>query len=171
MLAVLTWGCPREPQLPDTPAPASQPASRPAHEDALSDVARIHGGTGPWVVAGHRMGTYALRQLNLGRYSHELEVVHHSPRQVQYSCIADGAAAATGASAGKLNLVLLESAPSETATTYRNRTTGKALTLRPTAAFEARFKDLPREQLAEAGQRVMTLPDRDIFEEVPVATP
>jgi len=134
--------------------------------DGLAAVAFIHGGAGPWAVAGYRMGEAALAKLGLSRQSFDLEVVHHTPEKVQYSCIADGASAATGASLGKLNLKLVPATDQDVETTYRNRATGQTVTLRPTAAFAARFQDVPRLSLADAGRAVMSLPDADIFEEV-----
>ncbi|AKT42093.1 FmdE family protein [Chondromyces crocatus] len=135
-------------------------------DQQLAEVARIHGGAGPWAVAGYRMGRYALERLGLTHQSFDLEVIHHSPRSVQFTCIADGAAAATGASLGKLNLSLVEEADeAAVATTYRRRSTGASITLRPTATFKARFKDVPREQLPAAGRVAMELPETEIFEE------
>ncbi|WP_323382856.1 formylmethanofuran dehydrogenase subunit E family protein [Myxococcus dinghuensis] len=139
-------------------------AKSAAEEDALARVAAVHGGAGPWAVAGYRMGEYALGALGLRAGSFDLEVIHHSPSQVQYACVADGAAAATGASLGKLNLTRLDAA--ETVTTFRNRATGKSLTLRPAASFVERFRDVPREQLAVRGREVLTLPDAEVFEVV-----
>ncbi|WP_438004189.1 FmdE family protein [Sorangium sp. So ce321] len=141
--------------------------SAEAQDEELRAVAAIHGGAGPWAVAGYRMGRYALARLGLPARSFDLEVVHHSPRSVQFSCIADGAAAATGASLGKLNLSLVEASEAGIETTYRRRSTGQAVTLRPSAAFRARFRDVPRERLAEAGKEVLSLPDAEVFEEVP----
>ncbi|GMU08493.1 FmdE family protein [Corallococcus caeni] len=142
-------------------------ATPPAEPGALERVALVHGGAGPWAVAGYRMGEHALQQLGLPRGSFKLEVIHHSPAQVQYTCVADGAAAATGASLGKLNLSLVTApAPEDTATTFRNRDTGQSLTLRPSASFVQRFRDVPREKLGEAGRTVLTLPDADVFETV-----
>ncbi|HTN85363.1 MAG TPA: FmdE family protein [Sorangium sp.] len=147
--------------------------SAEAQDEELRAVAAIHGGAGPWAVAGYRMGRYALAKLGLPARSFDLEVVHHSPRSVQFSCIADGAAAATGASLGKLNLSLVEASEAGIETTYRRRSTGQAVTLRPSAAFRARFRDVPRERLPEAGKEVLSLPDAEVFEEVParVASP
>src|SRR5580704_15913505 len=85
-------------------ASACGSAPKPTADDGLARVAAIHGAAGPWAVAGYRMGRYALGKLGLPAQSFDLEVVHHTPEKVQYSCIADGAAAATGASPGKLNL-------------------------------------------------------------------
>ncbi|QSQ13769.1 FmdE family protein [Myxococcus landrumensis] len=140
-----------------------------ADDEALARVASIHGGAGPWAVAGYRMGAHALRQLGLPVGSFDLEVVHHSPAKVQYTCVADGAAAATGASLGKLNLSLASTASAdEVFTTFRNRATGKTITLKPTAAFAARYLNVPRKQLGTAGRDVMTLTDAEVFEVVAV---
>lgn len=148
--------------------PASAPASpTPEDAEATAAIIGVHGGAGPWVVAGYRMGLYALRTLNLAHGSFDLEVTHHSPREVQYSCIADGAAAATGASLGRLSLSLAEAPAPQTRTTYRKRSTGEQLTLRVTPEFAARYKDVPRPQLMAAGQEVLHLQDADIFNVVP----
>jgi formylmethanofuran dehydrogenase subunit E len=83
------------------------------------------------------------------------------------SSLADGAAAATGASIGKLNLKLVDSTEAAVATTYRRRSTGQSIVVRPTAAVSARFRDVPRAGLASAGRIVLALPDADVFEELP----
>ena len=145
---------------------ASAAPAVPAPDDAIARISAVHGGSGPWVVAGYRMGEYALARLGLARQSFDLEVIHHSPRAVQFSCMADGAAAATGASLGKLNLSLVVSDEAHTETVYQKKSTGQSLALRPTAAFASRFRDLPREKLAEAGRAVLDLKDEAIFEEV-----
>jgi formylmethanofuran dehydrogenase subunit E len=145
-------------------------AVSPSSDDALARVTFIHGGAGPWAVAGYRMGEYALSKLGLERQSFDLEVIHHTPQEVQFSCIADGAAAATGASAGKLNLRIVDAPETEVATTYRNKSTGQAITLRPARSFAARFRDVPRAQLSAAGREVLSLPDADIFEELPASS-
>lgn len=130
----------------------------------LEAVAAIHGGAGPWAVAGYRMGEAALKQLGLKRGSFDLEVAHFGPREVQYACIADGAAAATGASVGKLNLTLAEAAAKDLRTSYRRRSTGQVIVFRLTDAFKARFLDVPRERLNDAGREVLRLSDAEIFE-------
>lgn len=154
--------------------PASTPTTtstaprhaEPGTDAKLAAVAGIHGGAGPWAVAGYRMGEYALGVLGLEHGSFDLEIVHFTPREVQYSCIADGAAAATGASLGKLNLALTDAPAADTHTTYRRKSTGKSITLRPAASFRARFANVPRDELADAGRVVVTLPDEQIFEVV-----
>ena len=88
-----------------------------AADERLRAVAAVDGGAGPWAVAGYRMGEFALGTLGLARGSFDLEVVHFTPQSVQFSCIADGAAAATGASLGKLNLSLSDATADELRTT------------------------------------------------------
>lgn len=156
---------------PHAHAPPPSPAAPGGIEAQLAEVAHVHGGAGPWAVAGYRMGRHALERLGLTAQSFDLEVIHHSPRAVQYSCIADGAAAATGASLGKLNLSLVEADEASVATTYRRRSTGASITLRPAAAFRARFKDVPREELPAAGRAVMELPDAEVFEVILAPAP
>lgn len=115
------------------------------------------------------MGSYALARLGLERGSFDLDVTHASPAEVQYSCIADGAAAATGASLGKLNLHWEEAAKPDTRTTYVRKSTGQSVTLVVTPAFAARYADVPRPQLRAAGEEVMQLPDAEIFDVVNAA--
>jgi formylmethanofuran dehydrogenase subunit E len=131
----------------------------------LDEVARVHGGAGPWAVAGYRMGSFALTKLGLERQSFDLDVTHHSPLSPQYACIADGASASTGASIGKVNLHLVEADAKAISTTYKRKSTGQEITLRPTEAFKQRFLDVPRPGLAAAGAQVLALKDEEIFEE------
>jgi hypothetical protein len=145
-------------------APAAHTAS--ASDPRLEAVARAHGGAGPWAVAGYRMGEHALRVLGVPRGSFDLEVTHFTPREVQYSCIADGASAATGASPGKLNLSLVDALAADTHTTYLRKSTGQSVTLRVTGAFRERFADVPMSRLATAGREVLGLRDDEIFEVV-----
>lgn len=149
---------------------SSSPPAHDAHaaheEGALEAVTRAHGGAGPWAVSGYRMGRFALQRLGVPRGSFDLEVIHHSPREVQYSCVADGAGAATGASLGRLSLTLAAAKAEDVHTTFRRKSTGAQVTLRPAAAFVARYRDVPREGLAAAGREVLTLPDDAVFEVV-----
>lgn len=179
LASILPLGCESAPPPRPSAAPVhamhdmhgAHAADGPASEiDArLAEVARIHGGAGPWAVAGYRMGAYALTTLGLPRGSFDLEVVHYTPHEVQYACIADGASAATGASVGKLNLSLKDAAAPDTRTTYRRKTGGRSLTLRITAGFAKRFLEVPRERLGDAGREAMQLPDAEVFEVVPAA--
>ncbi|MET0384607.1 MAG: FmdE family protein [Polyangiales bacterium] len=144
---------------------ANQPGSTAQQADAaaLASIRAVHGGAGPWVVAGFRMGRYALARLGLRQGSFDLEVVHHTPGEVQYACIADGAAAATGVSLGRLNLRLQAAAAAETRTTYRRRSNGAELTLQVAPEFASRYTNVPPSQLAAAGREVLQLPDAAIF--------
>jgi formylmethanofuran dehydrogenase subunit E len=154
------------PGSPRTAAATTSHAPSP-REESLERVARIHGGAGPWAVAGYRMGEFALARLGLGSGSFDLEIVHYTPRLVQYSCVADGAAAATGASLGKLNLALQDAEAADVHTVYRRKSTGQSLTLRPSPFFVAHYANVPREKLADAGREVIGLPDEKVFEIVP----
>ena len=161
-------GCGGPAPAPPPPHHASYAATGGADVDArLAEVARVHGGAGPWAVAGFRMGEHALHTLGLPRGSFDLEVVHHSPHEIQYACVADGASAATGASLGKLNLSIEAASAPDTRTVYRRRSTKQSLTLRVSKAFAARFLDVPRERLGAAGREAMLLPDADVFEILP----
>ena len=135
-------------------------------EAKLDAVAAVHGDAGAWAVAGYRMGEFALKTLGLKRGEFALVVEHSSPKEVRYSCIADGAQAATGATLGRLQLSLAEVKAEKLQTVFRNKTTGQTVTLRPTAAFMKRFMEVPREKAREAGKQAMTLPDADVFEVV-----
>lgn len=137
----------------------------------LAEVTQSHGGAGPWAVAGYRMGVFALQTLELPRGSFDLEIVHFTPHEVQYACIADGASAATGASIGKLNLTLEPAARPQTRTVYRRKNGGRSITLRVTDSFAARFLEVPRDRLAAAGREAMQLPDAEVFEAVKAPAP
>jgi formylmethanofuran dehydrogenase subunit E len=171
LLVFASFGCARTPVAPAPVATHAMHGERGAHAtdrdtEALEAVARAHGGAGPWAVAGYRMGVYAIAKLALPRGSFDLEVRHESPAEVQFSCVADGAQAATGASMGKLNLTHAVVPRSDLKTIYRKKSTGETLVLRPSKSFVARFDNVPRERLGEAGRAVLHLPDGEVFEEV-----
>ena len=134
-----------------------------AVRQCLDRVREIHGGTGPWAVAGYRMGERALRELGTDRGSFRLSVVHKSPAEVQYSCMADGLQAATGASPGKLNLKLEEVPLEDLVTVIEDRKTGRKLAFTIEPGLARSIKDLPKDQLAREGERVAGLPDVAIF--------
>lgn len=151
----------------DPPAPGARAHTEAATSaNPLQKVASIHGGAGPWAVLGYRMGIFALEKLDLKPGSFDLDVQHASPRTPQYACVADGAQAATGASLGKVNLSLIEADEAHVQTTYKKKSTGQTLTLKPTPGFRDRFKDVPREKLGLAGAQVLDLPNDALFEEV-----
>jgi len=143
-----------------------------AHEEqdpdaALERVGLIHGATGPFAVAGYRMGEAALRELNLRRGSFDLEVIHYAPREVQWSCIVDGLQAATGASLGKLNLALIDAPKDRVRSVIRNRRTGQEVRYALTPAFIKEHLNLPVEKLTAAGARLTTVNESEIFVAIP----
>ncbi len=134
------------------------------NEERLQRVAAVHGGSGPWAVAGFRMGEFVAKTWGITVPSFDIEVEHRSPAQVQYSCVLDGAAAATGASAGKLSLKFVEVPLTIMDTTFRHKPTGRVLTLRVADSFKKKFTDVPREKLGSAGAEVLILADSEIFQ-------
>lgn len=164
--ALLVAGCASSAPPPHHHAHAHQHDPAAGDEPELREVAAVHGGAGPWAVLGYRMGKFALAELGLSRHSFDLDVTHRSPKAVQFTCIADGAAAATGASMGKLNLTLEPAAEADVVTVYKNKKTKKEIALRPAKAFVDRFKDVPREGLAKAGREVLKLADSELFDVV-----
>ena len=131
--------------------------------NALARVKEIHGAAGPWAVTGYRMGERALKELGLPRHSFSLLIVHHCPAQVQYSCIADGLQAATGASPGKLNLTVKEATADALKTVVADREKGRYLTFVLKPDFVESIRDLPPDRLADEGRRIAGLPDDRIF--------
>ncbi len=143
---------------------ASGATLSPRIKECLARVADVHGAAGPWAVVGYRIGERALKELGLERFSFDISVEHHCPQQVQYSCVADGVQAATGASPGKLNLkVFEESTPEALRTIVVNRKTKEKLTFTIKPEFAKTIRDLPYDHLKAEGERVAQLPDDDIF--------
>jgi formylmethanofuran dehydrogenase subunit E len=143
--------------------PPGAACRRAPEHTALDRVAAIHGAAGPFAVAGYRAGERALRELGLPPATFDIDVVHESPAQVQWSCIADGVQAATGASAGKLNLHLREVPRDQMRTVIRRKSTGQAVVFHYRPEFARRFLDRPRPDLPSAGGEVLALPDDEIF--------
>ncbi|MBX3210240.1 MAG: hypothetical protein KF764_34730, partial [Labilithrix sp.] len=83
-------------------------------------------------------------------------------------CIADGAAAHSGASLGKLNLSLVDATADKVLTIYRDKKTGKSVALRPAASFRERYADTPRDKARELGREVLGLPAEQVFDEIAV---
>ena len=121
-------------------------------DEVLKQVAAVHGAPGVFAVAGFRIGNHALSTLGLKRGSFNLLAIHKSPAEVQWSCVADGVQAATGVSAGKLNL-LVEKVPRENfRTVVVDRKSGRQLiyTIRP--EFIRRFLDTPYDRQEAAAR-------------------
>lgn len=135
----------------------------------LDAIASVHGEAGPWAAAGHRMATYAMAKLGVTAGKGDLLVAHHSPKAVQFSCVADGAQAATKVSVGKLSLSWSEATLDAMETVFTRPSTGASISLRPSKRFIERFLNAPREKARANARIVLTLPDADVFEEVPAA--
>jgi formylmethanofuran dehydrogenase subunit E len=149
-----------------TLAIGAEAAFGPSVAACLARVKEVHGATGPWVVAGYRIGERALKELGLPRQSHNLEVVHRCPAEVQFSCIADGVQAATGASPGKLNLRIEPASREDLRTVIRDKSSGRNLTFTLKPEFARSISDLPLDRLEAEGRRVAALPDDVIFQVV-----
>lgn len=143
------------------------PALLSAHDDegdpGLNRVLAINGASGPFAVAGYRMGQAAMKQLGLGRASADCEVVHYSSAEVELSSVVDGLQAATGASLGKRNLSLVDSAGGESHSVVRNRKTNRQVRLTLTAGFLKLHRGLAPAASAAAGARLIAAPEREIF--------
>jgi formylmethanofuran dehydrogenase subunit E len=144
-----------------TPRPPSTLTVDPI-EEKLEEIVRVHGSAGPWVVLGYRMSEHALAKLGIARGGTEVEIAHWSPKEVAYASIADGAAAHSGASLGKLNLSFVEASEDNVLTVYRHKTSGEAVALRPAATFKDQFG-------GATGRDVMVAPEEQLFEEVSVS--
>ncbi|MBX6311955.1 MAG: hypothetical protein IRY99_03395 [Isosphaeraceae bacterium] len=144
-------------------SPAGRGQDGPSQAECLARVKEIHGAAGPWAVAGYRIGERALKELGLPRHSFSLLVIHRSPTEVQYSCMADGLQAATGASPGKLNLKVKGATARELKTVVEDRKARRRLTFVLRPEFAQSIRDLPPDRLEAAGRRVAGLPDDAIF--------
>ena len=91
-------------------------------------------------------------------------MVHRCPVEVQYSCVADGVQAATGASPGKLNLRLEPASREDLRTVIRDKKSGRTLTFTLKPEFARLIADLPFDRLEAEGRRVAALPDDVIFQ-------
>jgi hypothetical protein len=146
-----------------TLAIGAEAAFGPSVAACLARVKEVHGAAGPWAVAGYRIGERALKELGLPRQSHQVEVIHHCPAEVQFSCIADGVQAATGASPGKLNLRVEPAPREELRTVIRDKMTGRTLTFTLEPEFARSILNLPMSRGLAEGQRVASIPDDAIF--------
>ncbi|HUB77515.1 MAG TPA: formylmethanofuran dehydrogenase subunit E family protein [Bryobacteraceae bacterium] len=131
--------------------------------EVLARVAEFHGAAGVWAVAGYRIGSRALKELAEKRGSFSLDVTHKTPLEVQWSCIADGVQAATGVSAGKLNLHIVEVTKDQLQTVVWDRKTGKVLLFRIQPGFLAKYLDIPEDRQPAAAHEVLKLSDNSIF--------
>lgn len=138
-------------------------------DEILKRVAEFHGNAGVFAVAGYRMGEAALHELGKARGSFDLDVTHRTPLKVQYSCVADGWQAATGVSAGKLSLHIVEAPITQFETVVKDRKSSKQLVFRIRPEFLKRYLDLPYNQQAAAAREVASMPAEKIFTIQPAA--
>ncbi len=132
-------------------------------ETILDAVRAIHGAAGPYAVAGYRMGQRALRELGAERADDDIEVVHASPAEVRWSCIADGLQASTGASLGHLNLSRVEAPEANVHSIVRRRSTGRYVELRLNTEFIDSLGPMNDDNLEELGARVARASDDELF--------
>lgn len=128
---------------------------------AITRTALVHGMAGPFAVAGYRMGTAALLKLGLRRGSMDLDVTHYSPPEVQWSCVIDGLQASTGASLGKMNLHRVDS--KETYSVVKNKKTGQSLRFDLQESLIQANRNVPYDELYDAGKKIATLTNEEIF--------
>lgn len=154
-------------QAPQSSAPqttmSEHHASPAAKHDIIEEVKEIHGGAGPFVVAGYRMGQRAMQHVGAQPGAFTLLVQHYCPAEVQWSCIVDGLQAATHTSLGKLNLERIAAAQQEMRSVVTNRKTGTQVTVRLTEPFLKKYLNTPMKQLETKGREVASLKDEDIF--------
>jgi formylmethanofuran dehydrogenase subunit E len=133
--------------------------------DAMTILKAFHGHLGPYVVAGLRLGQYAVRRLQANPHF-GIEVDVFCPDQPPPSCAMDGIQFASGCTLGKRN-IRHHVAEGVTAR-FRNRKTGQEITvqLRP-AAMEAAVQEMHHHD-DEAGAAVIeAMSDEELIEELP----
>lgn len=126
-----------------------------------------HGVPGPWVILGYRAGQEAVRRLGIDRsHAWDVRVVHAAPPRVQYTCMLDGLTAATGASSGKLNLILRPvDTESEIETIVSRRIGGETRSLRITYPLSIRdhIRDVDYADFPQWADRLDSMPDEQLF--------
>lgn len=127
-----------------------------------------HGVPGPWVILGYRAGREAARYLEIDRgHAWDVQVVHHAPPKVQYTCMMDGFMAATGASPGKLNLRLDPvDAEDQISTEISRIVDGKTRTLRisyPTSIRD-QIRNVDYADFPQWADRLDRMSDDELFE-------
>ncbi len=137
----------------------------PEGVDDITILRAFHGHLGPYVVAGLRLGRYALARLRADpHFGVEAEV--HCPDRPPPSCVMDGIQFASGCTLGKRN-IRHHVAEGVTAR-FRNRTTDEVVVVRLRPAAIARAVAAMTQHDDEAGAAVvMACSDEELIEEVP----
>lgn len=137
----------------------------PEGVDDLTILKAFHGHLGPYVVAGLRLGRYALRRLHADPHF-GLEADVYCPDAPPPSCVLDGLQFATGCTLGKRNI--RHHVAEQVTVTFRKRATGETLTLRlrPEAMARAVAKMQRANDVAGAAC-IDGLSDEQLIEELP----
>lgn len=147
-----------------------QPPEPVGETDAVREVrfvngAPAHGVPSPWALTGYRIGQHALAKLGVTRdRSWETVVTLRSPREERFTCVLDGLLASTGASPGKLNLVLETVADEdEIEVVIVHKPTGRSLTYTLAKAFRDKIRGVETAGFPAAAKALGALPDGDVF--------
>lgn len=134
-------------------------------QEDLAALKTFHGHLGPYVVAGVRMGRYALKRLqSTPHFGVEADV--WCPDGPPSSCLLDGIQFATGCTLGKGNI--RHHVDDEIKALFRNRHTNVVIMLafRP-EALSTGMAELKAHDDDAGAQYVYDLPDQDLLEELP----
>ncbi|MCZ6817051.1 MAG: DUF4198 domain-containing protein [Planctomycetota bacterium] len=137
----------------------------------LQAITAIHGDVRTGAVGGYRMGERALEYLGLVRNDGDMRVTVAVPLVAKYASIADGVQAATGASVGKLNLVLKNATNEESKVVFTNRATGRSILFLLTDHFKMMLAASTDSDADKMALRAATLPARDMYEIVDLVSP
>ncbi len=130
---------------------------------SLQMLRAIHGRTDPWAVAGFLMGERALIELRLPYNSPEFLAVQHGPIEQPYAAMLDGIQAATGATAGKLNLKLKPGPLEGLRCEFLHMATGEGVVYRLTDEMLERLRDAQEEGPDRLAVRMMAMPPEEVF--------
>lgn len=137
----------------------------PEGVDDMAILKAFHGHLGPYVVAGLRLGRYALRRLQADpHFGIEAEV--YCPDAPPPSCALDGIQFSSGCTLGKRNL--RHHVAEGVTAVFRKRSTGETLTvrLRPEAIAQA-VEVMKRADDVAGAAFVEGLSDEELIEELP----
>jgi len=146
-----------------SPDPIAEAWERGDHESVLRYIELFHGHPGPNAAIGYRAGHLALKHLGAEKHF-GVKAIYEGPCRPPESCLADGLQIGTGATAGKANLMMRESA--EIALTVEHEETGRRVTFKisPSVLDEvkARFERGVNEP--KISLWVMELDEGELFE-------
>lgn len=137
----------------------------------LQSVRAVHGSIQPGAVVGYRMGVKALEVLGLKPAGDDVHITIAVPLVPEYACIADGVQAATGATVGKLNLVLKNAPAAESKVVFTNSATGRSIAFLPADQFRMMLAKTTGSDSDAVALRAATLPEGDIFKVVEIESP